>query len=407
MNQKSSSDSIYFKGCERLVIQEAINGNDNWLTLQEASKVIGKSENAIRLLISRKRRNVRTMKVNGKGRGYWIIHRDSITHLYNSKDETCNSCETEKTNHDHSINELEIEMNKQKNMKADQELENVNSIIDSNPYSVRGIIDEPSSIGLKMDMETMEEADFIELKTTDQYTKAEHSSLFNENGLKMKKETGYEEKMTDYNDILIGLKIFKTDQENSRTNQGKAETDQKKMKTNQIESDNYEKIIATKLDSEEKNKEVISLESYTKHLNEWEKEKQCLNEEIMLYKKRIEEYERILEMLPGPVEEFFVELKRKEAKMIELEKECRYKEEAFAQAKEIIKHANMTGEKYKCAMEQLRKKLELEEKAKKALMEQQLLKFVNENKPIMEKLIDFVKETRMARIIQNFIPVKG
>lgn len=49
----------------------------DWLTLQEVSRVTGKSVNALNLLISRKKID-RTRKVNGKGQGKWLIHKDSI-----------------------------------------------------------------------------------------------------------------------------------------------------------------------------------------------------------------------------------------------------------------------------------------------------------------------------------------
>jgi len=48
-----------------------------WVTIQEASEIIGKSENAIGLLV-RRRRFERLKKVNGAGKGKWLIHRDSL-----------------------------------------------------------------------------------------------------------------------------------------------------------------------------------------------------------------------------------------------------------------------------------------------------------------------------------------
>jgi hypothetical protein len=48
-----------------------------WITLQEASSVTGKSVNALNLMIRRRKIN-KTRKVNGKGQGKWLIHKDSL-----------------------------------------------------------------------------------------------------------------------------------------------------------------------------------------------------------------------------------------------------------------------------------------------------------------------------------------
>lgn len=48
-----------------------------WLTLQEASKISGRSVNALTILINRGKLD-RSRKVNGKGHGKWLIHRDSL-----------------------------------------------------------------------------------------------------------------------------------------------------------------------------------------------------------------------------------------------------------------------------------------------------------------------------------------
>ncbi len=48
-----------------------------WITLKEASKLTGRSIQALRLLINRKRIDkVKKMQVSGPG--YWVIHRDAI-----------------------------------------------------------------------------------------------------------------------------------------------------------------------------------------------------------------------------------------------------------------------------------------------------------------------------------------
>ena len=59
------------------------NRNEQWVTIQEASEIIGRSENAVRLLVKRGKFD-QLKKVRKSGRGYWVIHRDSITRLVNS-----------------------------------------------------------------------------------------------------------------------------------------------------------------------------------------------------------------------------------------------------------------------------------------------------------------------------------
>ncbi|MGV8027388.1 MAG: hypothetical protein AB2L18_12610 [Anaerolineaceae bacterium] len=50
---------------------------NEWLTLQEASHITGKSINALTLLISRGKID-RSKKIAGRGKGKWLIHKDSI-----------------------------------------------------------------------------------------------------------------------------------------------------------------------------------------------------------------------------------------------------------------------------------------------------------------------------------------
>jgi len=57
--------------------QSVSQSTSQWVTVQEASQITGKSENAIGLLI-RRRRLDRVKKVNGNGQGKWLIHRDSL-----------------------------------------------------------------------------------------------------------------------------------------------------------------------------------------------------------------------------------------------------------------------------------------------------------------------------------------
>ncbi len=56
--------------------QGTISGKE-WLTLKEASEMTGRSLNALRLLVHRKKiDNVR--KIVDNGRSYWLIHRDTL-----------------------------------------------------------------------------------------------------------------------------------------------------------------------------------------------------------------------------------------------------------------------------------------------------------------------------------------
>jgi len=52
-------------------------GNDKWLSLKEASKMTGKSVNALRLLVNRKRFDM-VKRVEGNGFSQWMIHHDSL-----------------------------------------------------------------------------------------------------------------------------------------------------------------------------------------------------------------------------------------------------------------------------------------------------------------------------------------
>jgi predicted RNase H-like nuclease (RuvC/YqgF family) len=70
------------------------NNNDEWVTLKEASKTTGKSLNAIRMLVHRKKiSSDRIKKVTDNGRNYWMVHRDALNLIYNSSmsSDICNS----------------------------------------------------------------------------------------------------------------------------------------------------------------------------------------------------------------------------------------------------------------------------------------------------------------------------
>ncbi len=51
-----------------------------WITLDNASKITGKSTGALRLAIQR-HKIVRTKKIKDNGREYWVIHRDELQRM--------------------------------------------------------------------------------------------------------------------------------------------------------------------------------------------------------------------------------------------------------------------------------------------------------------------------------------
>ncbi|GEM_PF-2668305 len=51
-----------------------------WITVQEASRITGRSINSIRLLI-RRRKLSRVLKIKGKHGDEWVIHREAIHDL--------------------------------------------------------------------------------------------------------------------------------------------------------------------------------------------------------------------------------------------------------------------------------------------------------------------------------------
>jgi hypothetical protein len=76
------------------VYSETYNNCEEWVTLKEASRVTGKSLNAIRMLVHRKKiATDKIKKINDNGRSYWMVHRDALSLIYNSSmsSEVCNS----------------------------------------------------------------------------------------------------------------------------------------------------------------------------------------------------------------------------------------------------------------------------------------------------------------------------
>lgn len=81
---------------------------------------------------------------------------------------------------------------------------------------------------------------------------------------------------------------------------------------------------------------------------------------LMMYRYKFEELDRQLRMLPAPPEVV-------NSKLQELEQERQHKSEALAQAQKILKQAQEVKERYKGAMQELKAKLQEEERAKEAL----------------------------------------
>ena len=72
-----------------------------WVTIQGASEILGRSENAVRLLVKRGKFD-QLKKIKDRGRGHWVIHKDSITRLVNSGQLVENDG-SDQFNHDTSI----------------------------------------------------------------------------------------------------------------------------------------------------------------------------------------------------------------------------------------------------------------------------------------------------------------
>ncbi len=64
------------------MVSGAVN-KSTWITIKEASDISGRSVNAIRLLIHRGKIG-KIKKVKGKGRGEWLVHRDSLSQIIDS-----------------------------------------------------------------------------------------------------------------------------------------------------------------------------------------------------------------------------------------------------------------------------------------------------------------------------------
>lgn len=98
------------------------NGKD-WLTVKETSYITGKSIDAIRMLLHRKKlSNVKKVN-NGGQRSYWLIHKDTVELLHNS-----NVTDTlQEIEHDNSItnNSIPLEFYDKKQQEWLQERDNL------------------------------------------------------------------------------------------------------------------------------------------------------------------------------------------------------------------------------------------------------------------------------------------
>jgi len=59
---------------------DSAHKDEQWISLENASKLTGKSTGALRLAIQRKK-IVRTKKIKENGREYWVIHRDELDYM--------------------------------------------------------------------------------------------------------------------------------------------------------------------------------------------------------------------------------------------------------------------------------------------------------------------------------------
>lgn len=84
---------------EAVTTAQTSQATGQWLTLQEASEISGRSVNALTILINRRKLD-RTRKVNGKGHGKWLIHRDSLEKIIDS--DLSVDLSTAQTSHDSS-----------------------------------------------------------------------------------------------------------------------------------------------------------------------------------------------------------------------------------------------------------------------------------------------------------------
>lgn len=104
-----------------------VQKTDYWLTLQEASNVTGKSVNALTLLINRRKID-RTKKVSGRGKGKWLIHRDSVEKInkVNLSDDSSERLTElnpvkDQTEYDRLINSIPLEHYEKKREEWDRE----------------------------------------------------------------------------------------------------------------------------------------------------------------------------------------------------------------------------------------------------------------------------------------------
>ena len=78
-----------------------------WLSLKEASDMTGKSVNALRILVNRKRFDM-VKKAEGNGGAHWLIHRDSLLKTCGRDEPATGACQGHATGHD-MVNTVTLE----------------------------------------------------------------------------------------------------------------------------------------------------------------------------------------------------------------------------------------------------------------------------------------------------------
>jgi hypothetical protein len=84
-----------------------MNSSKEWLSLREASDMTGKSVNALRLLVNRKRFDM-VKRIEENGRCYWLIHHDSLVKTCGKDQGNSNVCQEVVTRHD-MVNTVTLE----------------------------------------------------------------------------------------------------------------------------------------------------------------------------------------------------------------------------------------------------------------------------------------------------------
>jgi hypothetical protein len=133
--------------------------------------------------------------------------------------------------------------------------------------------------------------------------------------------------------------------------------------------------------------DLISFETYVEERREWQQERDNLLQGMMMYRYKFEEADRQLKMLPAPVEVVTRDLKEKEDKVQEIEKDREQKTAALTQAQKILQQAQEVKERYKTSIIELKGKLAEEERVREAYRIQWELAQAELKKPWWKKML--------------------